>query len=120
MRKPEEGESVDSFITDLYALAEHCGYNALHDEMIRDWLVVGLPDASLSEKLQLNAELNLITRVHQDEAVKKHQSVLRGEGAVKPEAPVGTVHKARPRRSKPPPGTRQRGEVATTRNPSMG
>ena len=123
MRKQEEGESVDSFITDLYALAEHCGYNALHDEMIRDRLVVGLRDASLSEKLQLDAELTLdkaVTRVHQDEAVKKHQSVLRGEGAVKPEAPVGTVHKARPRRSKPPPGTRQRGRVATTRNPSMG
>ena len=114
---------MDSFITDLYALAEHCGYNALHDEMIRDRLVVGLRDASLSEKLQLDAELTLdkaVTRVHQDETVKKHQSVLRGEGAVKPEAPVGTVHKARPRRSNPPPGTRQRGGVATTRNPSMG
>ena len=58
-RKQEEGESVDSFITELYALAEHCGYNALHDEMIRDRLVVGLRDASLSEKLRLDAELTL-------------------------------------------------------------
>lgn len=101
MRKQEGGESVDSFITNLYALAEHCGYNALHDEMIRDRLVVGLQDASLSEKLQLDAELTLdkaVTRVRQDKAVKKQQSVLRGEGAVKPEAPVGTVHKGRPRR----------------------
>ena len=89
MRKQEGGESVDSFITNLYALAEHCGYNALHDEMIRDRLVVGLQDASLSEKLQLDAELTLdkaVTRVRQDKAVKKQQSVLRGEGAVKPEA----------------------------------
>ena len=29
----EEGESVDSFITSLNVLAEHCGYWALHDEM---------------------------------------------------------------------------------------
>ena len=33
--KQEEGESVDSFITALYELAEHCGYTDLHDEMIR-------------------------------------------------------------------------------------
>lgn len=30
-RKQEEGESIDAFITDLYALVEHCGYGALHD-----------------------------------------------------------------------------------------
>ena len=34
----------------LYALAEHCGYADLHDEMIRD-RIVGLRDARLSEKL---------------------------------------------------------------------
>ena len=34
-RKQEEGEPVDSFITDLHALAEHCEYKDLHDEMIR-------------------------------------------------------------------------------------
>ena len=45
MRK-QEGVSVDSFITDLCALTEHCSYSALHDEMIRDRLVVGLRDAS--------------------------------------------------------------------------
>ena len=59
MRKQEEEESVVSFIADLYALDEHCGYNALHNEMIRDRLVVGLRDASLSEMLQLDAELTL-------------------------------------------------------------
>ena len=38
MRRQDAGESVDNFITDLYALAEHCGYGDLHDEMIRDRL----------------------------------------------------------------------------------
>ena len=51
MRRQEEGESVASFINNLYALAEHCGYGELHDEMIRDRLVVGIHDKKLSEKL---------------------------------------------------------------------
>ena len=41
-RRQEEGESVESFITALYALAEHCGYGNLHNEMIRDRIVVGI------------------------------------------------------------------------------
>ncbi|XP_055922791.1 uncharacterized protein K02A2.6-like [Eupeodes corollae] len=40
-RKQEEGEPVDTFITSLYALAEHCNFGALHDELIRDRIVVG-------------------------------------------------------------------------------
>ena len=59
LHKQEEGEPIDSFITALYCLTKHCGYGALHKEMIRDRLVVGLFDASLSEKLQMDAELTL-------------------------------------------------------------
>ena len=81
MRKQESGESVDAFITDLYALAEYCEYGALHYEMIRDRLVVGLSDSRLSEKLQLIADLTLdkaLVRVRQEESVKKQQSIIRG------------------------------------------
>ena len=35
-RKQMDGESADSFITDLYALVEHSNYGVLKDEMIRD------------------------------------------------------------------------------------
>ena len=42
MRKQEEGEPVDAFVTDLYALAEHCSFGALHDEMTPgSWTTVG-------------------------------------------------------------------------------
>ena len=58
MRRQEEGESVDSFITSLYRLAEHCNYRELHNEMIRDRIVVGLRDAVLSERLQTDSEFN--------------------------------------------------------------
>ena len=40
-------------------LAEHCEYGALHDEMIRDRIVVGIVDRLLSLKLQLDAQLTL-------------------------------------------------------------
>ena len=80
MRRQEESESVDTFITALYSLAEHCGYGNLHDEMIRDRIVVGIRNGRLSEKLQLDSRLTLesaVTQVRQAEAVKLQQSVLR-------------------------------------------
>ena len=43
-RQQEMGETADCFITALHGLAEHCGYGALHSEMIRDRLVVGIRD----------------------------------------------------------------------------
>ena len=50
MRVQKEGEPVDNFITDLYSLAEHCNFGTLHDELIRDRIVVGIRDKALSEK----------------------------------------------------------------------
>ena len=79
-RRQEDGETVDTFITALHALAEHCDYGTLKDEMIRDRIVVGLQDSKLSEKLQLDPELSLakaINHARQSEAVKKQQALLR-------------------------------------------
>ena len=58
-RRQKEGESVDSFITDLHCLVEHCGYGELQKEMVQDRIVVGLLDATLSIKLQMDPELTL-------------------------------------------------------------
>ena len=80
-RIQEGGESVDTFITALYSLAEHCGYSELHDEMIRDRIVVGIRNSALSEKLQLDPRLTLdsaISQVRQSEAIKQQQPLLRG------------------------------------------
>ena len=55
----EEGESAASFISDIYSLAEHSGYRELMDELIRDGLVIGIPDSKLSEWLQLDTDLTL-------------------------------------------------------------
>ena len=81
-RKQLPGEPADKFITSLYCLVEHCGYGELQDEMIRDRIVVGLHDATLSEKLQLELELTLesaIAKVRQAELIRKQQPVVRGD-----------------------------------------
>ena len=98
-RKQEEGETVDAFVTDLHALAEHCAYGVLHEEMIRDRLVVGIRSAALSEKLQLDSDLTLekaMTQARQAEAVKLQQPLIRSEGAVKCDLPVGAVYQGKP------------------------
>ena len=50
--------------------------------MIRDRIVVGLLDAKLSEKLQLDPELTLpkaVNQARQSEAVKKQQTLMRND-----------------------------------------
>ena len=77
-----EGENIDSFVTSLHKLAENCAFGTLHNELIRDRLVVGLRDHRVSEKLQLDADLTLeraLTQARQHEAVKSQQSVVRGQ-----------------------------------------
>ena len=75
-----EDEYVDSFITEVNSLAEHCQFDTLHDKLIRDRLVVGSRDTRLAERLQLDAELTLektMTQARQSEAVKKQQILHR-------------------------------------------
>ena len=79
MRKQELGEPVDTFITLLYTLVEHCNYGQLKDELIWDRIVVGLRDAKISEKLQLDEDSMLEKAVNQargKEAVHAQQSIV--------------------------------------------
>ena len=82
-RVQKEGEAVDTFVTALYQLAEHCRYGDLRDEMIRDRIVVGLRDTNLSVKLQMEETLTLekaVAMSRQSESVKKQQTVVRACG----------------------------------------
>ena len=54
-RRQEEGEPVASFVNDVHALAKHCNFGALHDEMVRDILVDGIRNKKLLKQLQLDA-----------------------------------------------------------------
>ncbi|KAM7300492.1 uncharacterized protein ISCGN_016104 [Ixodes scapularis] len=79
-RKQESHETVESFVTDHFKLAERCQYGALKDELIRDRLVVGLLDTALSEKLQVDSALTLETAVaaaRNSEAVEQQHKEMR-------------------------------------------
>lgn len=96
-------EPVDSFITALYCLVEHCEYGTLRDEMLRDRLVVGLKNAKLSEKLQLDATLTLgkaVNMARQNESVHKQQEIVRGANTVGDQKPsnVDAIRTSRFRR----------------------
>ena len=58
-RRQNSSESVDTFIQDLYRLAENCEYGTLKDELIRDRIIVGVLDDILSDLLQARADLTL-------------------------------------------------------------
>ena len=82
-RVQKEGESADQFITALYELIETCEYGDLKGEMLRDRIVVGLRDTTLSERLQLDPDLTLEKAkrtARQKEAVNEHRQELQGDG----------------------------------------
>ena len=63
--------------------------------MIRDHIVVGLRDARLSEKFQLDGALTLdkaVSTVRQAEAVQEQQAALRMDGT---NTPIGSVNKTK-------------------------
>ena len=81
-RTQEVGEVVDDFIMDLYCLAKHCNYGTLHDELIRDRIVVGLRNVAHLEKLQFDADLTLdkaVKMARENEAIKHQKTLLRSD-----------------------------------------
>ena len=80
-RSQLQSETAEEYIVELYRLAETCNYGDLKDEMIRDRLVVGIRDVSLSQQLQIDAGLTLEkakTKIRQREAVGEQQKELQG------------------------------------------
>ena len=90
-RSQQQGETVDTFVTALHTLAEHCEYGKLRSQMIRDRLVVGLLDANLSEKLQLETGLKLedaVARAPNKGAVKSQQPTVRSSATSSTHIPI--------------------------------
>ena len=78
-----EKESVIDFIEALYELAETCQFGDLKNELIRDRIVVGIRNASLSQKLMQDEKLTLdkaVKETKSSEVVKHHHNILHGDG----------------------------------------
>ena len=85
-RNQLEGEAAETYIMELYTLAESCEFKDTKEEMIRDRLVVGIRDSSLSERMQMEPDLTLERAkkmVRQREAVHEQQEILKGASDVK-------------------------------------
>ena len=86
-RNQKEGETAKQYITTLYRLVETCDYDGLKDEMLRDRLVVGIKDKTMSQKLQTKADLTLESakkEILQKEAMQQQQQELEdGANAAK-------------------------------------
>lgn len=79
-QRTQADETAEEFITSLHCLAEHCNFGTLKEEMIQDRIVVGVKDATLSEKMQLESTLTLekeIKMARESESVNKQQDVIR-------------------------------------------
>jgi len=125
LRSQQEGESVETFITDLHCLAEHCEFGPLKDELVRDRIVVGLKYKKLSDKLQLDSKLTLekaVTHARQSETVKKQQDILQGSQPDPHSANVDQISKKRGKggkwkdqKDKPPKTSKLAGKTPVTK-----
>lgn len=80
-RVQQNGEEVESFVTDLHKLAEKCSFGTFKEESIRDRIVVGILNKNLSERLQMDSGLTLSSvteKVIQSEQVHSQQSTVQG------------------------------------------
>ena len=103
-RSQLEGETAEQFIMELQSLVEHCEYGDLRDDMVRDRLVVGIRDGTLSERLQLDSKLTLesaMKQTRQREAVHEGRLALKGGDQSLKE--VDAVGKRRLAAAKPTP-----------------
>ena len=75
-----DGETAEKYTTELYSLVEHCDYGTMTEEMLRDRLVVGIRDKTMSEKLQLDQDLTLEKAkiiIRQREAIHDQAEVVQ-------------------------------------------
>ena len=92
-----EKESVVDFIEALYKLAETCQFGDLTSELIRDRIVVGIRNASLSQRLMQDDKLTLdkaIKEAKSSELVKHHHNILQGDGE---DGRINCLHKSKGR-----------------------
>ena len=96
-RAQGDGESIETFLTDLYAMIDNCEYGALRDEILRDRIVIGICDKGLSQKLQLNDKLTLesaLVQVRSKEMINKQSHALQQLNIARADAVKRTPNQA--------------------------
>ncbi|UYV65760.1 K02A2.6-like [Cordylochernes scorpioides] len=123
-RIQEDREPVDEFITSLYKLADSCEFEGLHEQLIRDRIVVGVRDKALSERMQLDSELTLekaVKMVRQQEAVRQQQVDLqRPSTSQKVNQVKFNSKKLSPKQQQQPSGKKEKSAKTRSRCPKCG
>ena len=68
------GQTIDEFVTELKSRSRHFEFGTLRDSLIRVWIVAGIQDAKVRERLLRETDLTLdeaITICRAAEATKK-------------------------------------------------
>ena len=117
-QRTQADETAKELITLLHCLAEHCNFGALKEEMIRDRIVVGIKDATLSEKMQLESTLTLekaVKMARESESVKKQDVIRSGQQSMSTEIDeIGAKFRAKSEKFPP----KKSGGVAGVRDKS--
>ena len=95
-------ESVEQFITEVHRLGDSSEFGEMKEEQIRDHLVLGICDHSLSEQLQMEPDVTLDKAkrlIHQRDAVKEQQETLKAP--IKEENVLDAISRRTPRRILP-------------------
>ncbi|UYV66553.1 hypothetical protein LAZ67_4002055 [Cordylochernes scorpioides] len=123
-RIQEDREPVEEFITSLYKLADSCEFEGLHEQLIRDRIVVGVRDKALSERMQLDSELTLekaVKMVRQQEAVRQQQVDLQRPSASHKVNQVKFNSKNQsPKQQQQPSGKKEKSAKTRSRCPKCG
>lgn len=102
LRSEGPTESIEAFVRSLYEIAEYCDFGLAKDEQIRDRLVIGITDKSISEKLQLKGDLTLDTALQMARQAEQVKSHIKDQ-ATKAVDAVNKTTKKWPRRPSRPP-----------------
>ncbi|UYV76749.1 K02A2.6-like [Cordylochernes scorpioides] len=122
-RIQEDREPVDEFITSLYKLADSCKFESLHEQLIRDRIVVGVRDRALSEIMQLDSELTLkkaVKMVRQQEAVRQQQVDLQRPSTSQKVNQVKFNSKKQSPKQQQQPSRKEKSAKTRTRCPKCG
>ncbi|UYV84941.1 hypothetical protein LAZ67_X004064, partial [Cordylochernes scorpioides] len=76
----KDGESIDSFITELKGLSTSCEFESQKESLIRDRIVYGIQDKALQERLLREPNLTLLKAIEMcktDEISKKQIKIMQ-------------------------------------------
>ena len=100
-RKQKEGESIAEYVAELRRIAEHCNYDAMLEEMLRDKLMCGVRDRRMRQKLLAEKDLTFKKAFELTQAIEmaeRNSAKLQDEQPHKPAAHVLKVRDRQPKR----------------------